>query len=201
MSPHIPKAISIAPHFEALGFSAEFARQASHTYLKLANELHRACLASLQSALVKAAEKGPMADVDIQTMNHIWTTAYTKQTRIWADEAISRAHDALANEYTPLLEKYFEYNAYPSAADKAVLARKSMMTARQIEVWFQNHRNRARRDGRPIRKLTEDPLPLEISLKSLERKMPFFTIPEYERSLHNKAQPPQNSESSDEDDI
>jgi len=41
----------------------------------------------------------------------------------------------LFKEYTPLLEKYFEYNAYPSAPDRLVLARKSMMTPRQIEVW------------------------------------------------------------------
>lgn len=38
-------------------------------------------------------------------------------------------------EFIPLLEKYFEYNAYPSALDRVALARKSMMTARQIEVW------------------------------------------------------------------
>jgi hypothetical protein len=38
-------------------------------------------------------------------------------------------------EFVPLLEKYFEYNAYPSHPDRAALARKSMMTPRQIEVW------------------------------------------------------------------
>jgi len=38
-------------------------------------------------------------------------------------------------EYTPLLELYFEQNAYPSAPDRKLLARKSMMTMRQIEVW------------------------------------------------------------------
>jgi hypothetical protein len=38
-------------------------------------------------------------------------------------------------EYTPVLEQYFEYNAYPSARDRELLARKSSMTARQIEVW------------------------------------------------------------------
>ncbi|KAG6895149.1 hypothetical protein C0992_002938 [Termitomyces sp. T32_za158] len=86
-------------------------------------------------------------------------------------------------EYTPLLDKYFEYNAYPSAPDRAVLARKSMMTLRQIEVWFQNHRNRAKKEGRPLRKLTHDPLPLEISLKSLEYKMPHLATPEHDRKL------------------
>lgn len=73
-----------------------------------------------------------------------------------------------------------------------------MMTPRQIEVWFQNHRNRARKDGKPIRKLTEDPLPLEISLNSLERKMPFFTIPEHERKPPIKPESP-NDDSDDED--
>lgn len=103
------------------------------------------------------------------------------------------------HEYTPLLEKYFEYNAYPSTLDRRVLARKSMMTPRQIEVWFQNHRNRARKDGKALRRLTEDPLPLEISLKSLERKMPFFTIPEHERKPVDKSGLPADNFSDEED--
>ncbi|KAG5634565.1 hypothetical protein H0H81_001522 [Sphagnurus paluster] len=90
-------------------------------------------------------------------------------------------NQSYVQEFVPLLEKYFEYNAYPSAADRAVLARKSMMSQRQIEVWFQNHRNRAKKEGKEIKRLTLDPLPLELSLKSLEKKMPFFVIPEKER--------------------
>ena len=38
-------------------------------------------------------------------------------------------------EYTPHLEMYFETNAYPSLPDRKLLARKSTMTLRQIEVW------------------------------------------------------------------
>ncbi|KIJ94115.1 hypothetical protein K443DRAFT_111002, partial [Laccaria amethystina LaAM-08-1] len=79
------------------------------------------------------------------------------------------------------LEKYFEYNAYPSAPDRLLLARKSMMTSRQIEVWFQNHRTRARKDGLPLRKLTSHPLPINVSLETLERSMPQFTIPTLEK--------------------
>jgi hypothetical protein len=41
----------------------------------------------------------------------------------------------IQQEFVPFLEKYFEYNAYPSAPDRIALARKSMMTPRQIEVW------------------------------------------------------------------
>jgi len=47
-------------------------------------------------------------------------------------------HILVDQEYVPLLEKYFEHNAYPSATDRAVLARKSMMTDRQIEVWVRH---------------------------------------------------------------
>ncbi|KIL71686.1 hypothetical protein M378DRAFT_56764, partial [Amanita muscaria Koide BX008] len=50
------------------------------------------------------------------------------------------------------LEQYFECNAYPSGSDKASLAKRTGMTQRQIDVWFQNHRTRAKRDGRPLRR-------------------------------------------------
>ncbi|KAM6498536.1 Homeobox domain containing protein [Amanita muscaria] len=56
------------------------------------------------------------------------------------------------HKYTPLLEQYFESNAYPSGSDKASLAKRTGMTQRQIDVWFQNHRTRAKRDGRPLRR-------------------------------------------------
>ncbi|KAF9454099.1 A42 mating-type factor alpha 2-1 gene product, partial [Macrolepiota fuliginosa MF-IS2] len=50
------------------------------------------------------------------------------------------------------LEKYFKENAYPSTIDRAMLAQKTHMTLRQIEVWFQNHRARAKRDGIPLQR-------------------------------------------------
>ncbi|KAI4528326.1 hypothetical protein K525DRAFT_184591 [Schizophyllum commune Loenen D] len=48
------------------------------------------------------------------------------------------------SEYTPLLELYFRFNAYPTFADRRVLAKKTGMLTRQITVWFQNHRRRAK---------------------------------------------------------
>ncbi|KAJ3516076.1 hypothetical protein NLJ89_g1337 [Agrocybe chaxingu] len=51
---------------------------------------------------------------------------------------------AFNHQCTPLLESYFESNPYPSLADRQLLARKTQMTPRQIEVWFQNHRNRSK---------------------------------------------------------
>nr|QBP35423.1 homeodomain 2 mating type protein [Pleurotus eryngii] len=88
------------------------------------------------------------------------------------------------HDYVPVLEKYFEYNAYPTAADRALMARKSLMTERQIEVWFQNHRNRARKEGKPLARLrASDPLPSDVSFDSLGGSMGDLIRPESERLM------------------
>ncbi|KAJ3886158.1 homeodomain protein [Lentinula edodes] len=51
------------------------------------------------------------------------------------------------NEYTPILETYFQYDPYPTSRDRQIIAERSGMTRRQIEVWFQNHRRTARQSG------------------------------------------------------
>jgi hypothetical protein len=43
--------------------------------------------------------------------------------------------NTIIKAYTPLLEKYFEKNAYPCSKDRFFLAQKSGMAPRQIEVW------------------------------------------------------------------
>ncbi|KAG5650511.1 hypothetical protein H0H81_011989 [Sphagnurus paluster] len=182
-------------------------------------KLSEACIRAAKHLRDVSATDVSIPSDAAHAINKDWKAAHAQQTRQWAEDALSYVNHAIAkanspdsgkplkdkrqsfnHEFTPLLEKYFEYNAYPSAADRAVLARKSMMTPRQIEVWFQNHRNRARKEGKPLRKLTEDPLPLEISLKSLERKMPFFTIPEQERKSV-KEPVIEKEDNSDEEDI
>ncbi|KAK7058394.1 hypothetical protein VNI00_002028 [Paramarasmius palmivorus] len=50
-------------------------------------------------------------------------------------------------EYIPFLEKYYVLDAYPSIRDQEVMAEKSGMTRRQIEVWFQNRRRISRKQG------------------------------------------------------
>ncbi|KAG5734130.1 hypothetical protein E4T56_gene1383 [Termitomyces sp. T112] len=134
-----------------------------------------------------------------------WKSAYAVQAQTRTDSLVSACNiiidsrlsissqciakqkkSVFNHEYTPLLEKYFEFNAYPSAPDRAVLARKCMMSPRQIEVWFQNHRSRAKKEGKLLRKLTEQSLPpessLDLSLKSLERTMPKSNLIMRERS-------------------
>ncbi|KAF8868984.1 hypothetical protein CPB84DRAFT_1695023, partial [Gymnopilus junonius] len=66
------------------------------------------------------------------------------------------------------LEKYFEYNAYPSSKHQEILAAKSDMTRRQIEVWFQNHRNRAKKEDRVLKRFNSaSDYPLEVALSVL----------------------------------
>ncbi|THV07548.1 hypothetical protein K435DRAFT_833421 [Dendrothele bispora CBS 962.96] len=56
------------------------------------------------------------------------------------------------NDYIPFLQRYSEYDSFPSLEDREIMAQKSGMTARQIEVWFQNHRRVARKTGAKIAK-------------------------------------------------
>ncbi|KAL1737403.1 mating-type protein A-alpha Y4 [Schizophyllum commune] len=80
-----------------------------------------------------------------------------------------RSRPKFHSEYTPVLELYFHFNAYPTYADRRILAEKTGMLTRQITVWFQNHRRRAK--------------------GSLPRMSPTAKIPmeEFERQLENMA--------------
>ncbi|TBU63775.1 hypothetical protein BD310DRAFT_915887 [Dichomitus squalens] len=51
----------------------------------------------------------------------------------------------------PALERFFERNAFPSRLEKYDLASTFNMSYRQIDVWFQNHRTRYRKEGRELR--------------------------------------------------
>ncbi|KAG1813290.1 homeodomain protein 2 [Suillus subaureus] len=81
------------------------------------------------------------------------------------------------HEYVPLLEYFFAENPFPTHADKAFLAKKSAMTYRQIHVWFQNRRNRMKKEGRVLRKkaATEG---ATLPLDNLYQRMDKFIVPE-----------------------
>ncbi|TFK30894.1 hypothetical protein FA15DRAFT_662960 [Coprinopsis marcescibilis] len=100
----------------------------------------------------------------------------------WAD-AHTAAHDSKRTpfnaDFIPLLEKYFEFNAYPSGCDKLKLAKKSMMSPRQIEVWFQNHRRRSKKEGRPLRRLLSEQLPADLDLGGLASSIPHLVKPTF----------------------
>nr|AAS46736.1 HD2 homeodomain mating-type protein [Pleurotus djamor] len=102
--------------------------------------------------------------------------------KLQADQVKPAAKTSFNADFVPFLEKYFEFNAYPSAADRSLMARKSMMTPRQIEVWFQNHRNRARKEGKclPRLRLAEE-LPKDLCLETLEERMSGYIASETDK--------------------
>ncbi|THV07546.1 hypothetical protein K435DRAFT_847967 [Dendrothele bispora CBS 962.96] len=67
-------------------------------------------------------------------------------------EAESEDRRVFNNDYIPYLKGYFKYNSFPSKEVREIMAQKSGMTERQIEVWFQNHRRVARKAGIEITK-------------------------------------------------
>ncbi|KAF8078874.1 hypothetical protein FPV67DRAFT_1466729 [Lyophyllum atratum] len=172
----------------------QFRHSVQSAFIKSAHELRDLCYTKHDS-LVKFLQSDPGRSSKAAHSIAFFERQYHERLRALEQLTIAKMVDlrqsegdmaakvktTFNREFIPLLETYFNYNAYPSALDRATLARKSMMTPRQIEVWFQNHRNRAKKEGRKLKKLTMDPLPLELSLKPLEKKMPFFVIPEAQR--------------------
>ncbi|THV07549.1 hypothetical protein K435DRAFT_260958 [Dendrothele bispora CBS 962.96] len=57
--------------------------------------------------------------------------------------------------FKPFLTYYFEYDSYPSYADREIMTQKSGMTPRQIEVWFQNQRRIAQMRANNENKIEE----------------------------------------------
>ncbi|KAK0456016.1 hypothetical protein EV421DRAFT_1895283 [Armillaria borealis] len=86
------------------------------------------------------------------------------------------------NAYIPYLKAYFDYNAYPSPHDREVMAKKSMMTSRQIEVWFQNHRRVEKKAGRPcVKRKASDAGPSQSQIDKIEQVMGVFGVSKEER--------------------
>nr|QQL12049.1 mating-type protein HD2.1 [Hypsizygus marmoreus] len=218
LSLSLPLPNGIAATLAGLGCLSAKADLISEAFVRSARQIRAAYESAFHKACKEMAQDHPPSQRDSLTkrLKHLGNTLerqYQDQILAAKELAIDRVrgaqgtHDAdqpakrqtFNQEFVPLLEKYFEYNAYPSAPDRTALARKSMMTPRQIEVWFQNHRNRAKKEGKRLRKLTLDPLPLKLSFESLEKKMPFFVIPEAERVDPTRVPPSPDSED-DEDD-
>ncbi|TFK77350.1 homeobox-domain-containing protein [Pluteus cervinus] len=76
------------------------------------------------------------------------------------------------HESIPILEQYFKTDAYPSKHDQVALASQTNMTMKQIEVWFQNHRTRARRDGHTLQRLCRSRTPASEAKTGAEQQPP-----------------------------
>lgn len=88
---------------------------------------------------------------------------------------------AIFNKFKPILEKYFDDNPFPSSVDRHVLARQTSMTPRQVEVWFQNCRKRARKEGRVIKRRSFVTNSDHLALENLDRSC-FSSTPRRSRN-------------------
>ncbi|KAI4521757.1 hypothetical protein K525DRAFT_284599 [Schizophyllum commune Loenen D] len=75
----------------------------------------------------------------------------------YATEQCSTTPSMLPRGRRHFLEEYFKLNAYPSVADKKVLAQHERATYKQIHTWFQNRRARAKATNAPLKKCAQSP--------------------------------------------
>ncbi|KAL1760908.1 hypothetical protein FB107DRAFT_245335 [Schizophyllum commune] len=74
--------------------------------------------------------------------------------------AIYSAYQLAPQDRKPLLEEYFKVNPYPSGGDKKALAKLEGASYRQVHVWFQNQRSRAKEQGLLAKKPSTTPTPV-----------------------------------------
>ncbi|KAJ6503347.1 hypothetical protein C8R47DRAFT_1192952 [Mycena vitilis] len=198
----LPSPPSIEPKLINLGLDRDLAQKLSIKYAGRSEQLHAISQKCLHQAwrdlasLPRHAALLPLPQL-LTRLVAAHSASYTRALQALERSALGVAHgfksrlderqstkivkDArqpFNQEFIPFLQTYFEHNAYPSAADRGEMAKKSMMEPRQIEVWFQNHRRRAKQEGRSVRKLgPADPAPFELCLKSMEEKMEPYLIP------------------------
>ncbi|TFK30892.1 homeobox-domain-containing protein [Coprinopsis marcescibilis] len=143
--------------------------KAGHQYVEL-NRKNPAFSASRHLSVVDAIRSTHEASF-IKQLAEVREEYISSYQRIHQSPT-ERKRTPFNQEYTPLLEKYFDHNPYPSAGDREWLAHKTMMSTRQIEVWFQNHRRRARSEGRVVEKPKNITIPVERALEEMHREMP-----------------------------
>ncbi|KAI5980668.1 hypothetical protein EDD15DRAFT_2346126 [Pisolithus albus] len=166
----LPEPPSLVPALVNAGAPITLAQELQRAYQQQAIELkHRYETRASQLALALSQHPGPSTSQSIEP--ELFATIeklYTARLEDWLKDCLSRykkhasvivgredcshrskgAHTTFNTEYVPLLEHFFEENAFPTHADKVRLAKKSGMTYRQIHVWFQNKRTRSRKERR-----------------------------------------------------
>ncbi|KIK49416.1 hypothetical protein CY34DRAFT_32323, partial [Suillus luteus UH-Slu-Lm8-n1] len=199
----LPDPPPIQPALIAAGARPEISLAIDEAYQKRAAELRAFCRSTIALAYSKQAQyPSNYCHVSEQKILPAFTKLYLRQLGSWIEQAvaaylkhpstgartqISGCITKFNHEYVPLLEFFFAENPFPTHADKAFLAKKSAMTYRQIHVWFQNKRNKMKREGQVLRKkaVAEG---ATLPLDNLYQRMEKFIILEEERKA--PASPP-----------
>lgn len=201
----LPDPPPIQPALIAAGAHPELSLAIDQTYQKRAGDL-RAVYQSAVTLLCSNQAQYPsqFRYVPEQKIMSIFTGLYLKQLMTWREEGVasylkhsstgdktqtSSCTPKFNHEYVPLLEYFFAENPFPTHADKAFLAKKSAMTYRQIHVWFQNRRNRMKKEGQVLRKkaMTEG---ATLPLDNLYQRMNKFIVLEERNAPASPLSPP-----------
>ncbi|KAI0719961.1 hypothetical protein C8T65DRAFT_22885 [Cerioporus squamosus] len=181
----------LTPRLASLGVDEATAARISSSMDAAASRLKELCEAELQRRLKTPS---PYFD-DARSFSRIPATLgaiYTRAVNAWTTYLVddvaprvlrlqeyirSKAHTQTKRPFNtgavPLLESFFEENAFPTRLEKHELAAKSDMGFRQIHVWFQNHRRRSRQEGRELkRRAASGPLPEELEQSIIDALLP-----------------------------
>nr|WDY60851.1 HD MAT HD2 protein [Suillus brevipes] len=201
----LPDPPSIQPGLMAAGARPEISLAIEQVYQKRAADL-RAVYHSAVTLVCSNQAQHPskFRYVTEQKVLTSFSELYLKELMAWREQAIAsflkysssnnKTHIVIYtakfnHEYVPLLEYFFAENPFPTHADKNFLAKKSAMTYRQIHVWFQNRRNRMKKEGQVLRKkaVAEG---ATLPLDSLYQRMEKFIILEEKKAHASHSSPP-----------
>ncbi|KAF7307082.1 HD2 homeodomain mating-type protein [Mycena indigotica] len=136
-----------------LGLPAPVAEELSARHQAAAKQLHISSQAEYSQAC-RRLEGEPNSQSFVLRAVSEHQLAYTQGLKRLEDAMLTRAHsvksamakkDDFNYDFLPVLIATYSRNPKPSRADQLVLAKKSGMSRRQIEVWFQNHRAREKK--------------------------------------------------------
>nr|BDD37068.1 homeodomain [Rhizopogon roseolus] len=212
----------LLPGLLSIGMDESTALQIDRIYTSKAADLRQKNQTAIDHLLGEIAQiPSPHISVKHQEEMIMRTvvSTYMRNLQTWVHEAKATCQDHLPrlqqskvptidrstgetkfnHAYVPLLEHFFDENPFPTHADKVFLAQKSGMTYRQIHIWFQNRRNRTKKEGKVLKKkpMSEG---VTLPLDSLYRRMEKFIKPEEQRidispsnpsnlASHHEAQP------------
>nr|WDY60863.1 HD MAT HD2 protein [Rhizopogon salebrosus] len=211
----LPDPPSLQPALMAAGAHPEASLAMDQAYQKRATDL-RAHYQSTVTLICSNRAQYPLKfrSVPEQKIFSVFTELYLRQLAAWREEGVtlylkhasasdkartSSCTPKFNHEYVPLLEHFFAENPFPTHADKAFLAKKSAMSYRQIHVWFQNRRNRIKKEGQVLKKkpVAEG---ATLPLDTLYQRMEKYVVPEG-REVHTSHSASHDSATGEEDGI
>ncbi|CCM03141.1 uncharacterized protein FIBRA_05263 [Fibroporia radiculosa] len=162
----------------ALGLGVVMAERCSSAFMDCVSRLKAECEVQFQRGSLVLLD-GPNAPTKTHSLlRAAYTSRYMKMSKELAEQVIIRAELHISQfredendcgqgqfhqDVVSVLEDFFECDPFPSREDKLSLAAKTALEYKQINVWFQNRRNRSKGDRNISRESgSSDTQPLAI---------------------------------------